>query len=155
MSENDISLRPITLEEYSTIQEQILADYNNKYVRFSDYSSNLIGIYFENILVGLLRLGLYAGNIAPDIYILEKYRGNHIAEYALQHSLALGENYPQFQYFWLTINPQNQSAMSVAKKLGWTRTYGFDEAMIAEGGEFFAIFETENPYYVEERSVKL
>lgn len=74
MNENDISLRPITLEEYNNIQEQIVRDYNENTQNFVNcfgyYSNDLIGIFFENILVGLMKLSKYANNISPDIYIL-------------------------------------------------------------------------------------
>ncbi len=169
-TEENMKLKSLTEKEYSTIQSTIIEEYNKtkeekkhgrnieNYVDFTSYTKSLIGIFINNVLVGLIRLQNFIKGKSIDYYILPTYRGNNIAGIALNKLTETINSFcPDCENFYININPNNTSSLRVIEKLGWQQDYSLDEIMLEEGGEFFSIYKMEQYKEIKltrERSLK-
>lgn len=146
---NEITLMPIDEKHFSEIAPTLNNDTKvNKFVSFY-YSKSTNGIIFNGEVIGLFTLNKFIeDNLTIHIALLEEFRNKGICGIILNKIVAeYGKSYPESEFFMANINYENKEAIRVLEKLKWPRTYRFDDIMNNEGGEFFIIYEKENPYY--------
>lgn len=149
ISSNDIALLPIDEKKFYEIKCLLNNDDKvNKFVSFYD-SKSTNGIILNGELIGLFTLNKFINdNLAIHIALLKKFRNKGIGGTTLNKIvIEYGKNYPESQFFLANIKYENQNAIHLLEKLGWSKTYAFDETMDNEGGEFFIIYQKENPNY--------
>lgn len=143
-----IDLYPITEEQFKKISFILNNDDDNQFVDFYN-SKSTIGIFMDNQIIGLFNLNKFINNtLAIHIALLKEFRNNGIGGIVFEKIVdEYGKTYPEIEFFIANIDYKNERAIKVLSKLNWTKTYKYDEIMINEGGEFFIIFEKNNPYY--------
>ena len=121
-----------------------------KFVNFT-YTDRTLGIYYNNLLVGLINgITFIEGNVALNIYILNDYRGKGIAQVATEKMVyEKGYLYEESKQIIANVLPSNESALKAIKSLGWKQTNEFDELMIDEGSDFYNIYTIDNPYHIK------
>lgn len=148
MEKEKITLTPIDEENFNIVSKKLNEDPEvNKFVSFYNVS-NTDAILVDNKIAGLFKLSRFIeGNMTIHIALLKEYRGKGIGGIAINKIVEeYGENYPDAQYFMGNMNYTNKRAIKSIEKLGWDRTYRYDEMMNDEGGEFFILYEKANPY---------
>lgn len=153
----DLYFEEVNEKQYALIQEEINREFkSNKennlpnFVNFTSYEKSTIGIYLNGALVGLFRLKSFIKGLTIDIYILPSYRGNGIANAALNQLVdEFGPCYPEADTFYANTSYGNLAANHAFQKLGWKEDHSFDERMMEEGGEFFKLYGKNNPYYIK------
>lgn len=142
-----IDLYPINDEQFSKIAT-ILNHDDNLFVNFYNVKST-IGIFMDNQIIGLFNLNKFINNtLAIHIALLKEFRNHGIGGIVFEKILEeYGQIYSDVEFFIANTDYKNERAIHFFYKLGWHQTYRYDEQMDNEGGEFFIIFEKENPYY--------
>ena len=138
----NIEILPIVKEDFLKIPKDNLTGFVN-FV----YADNLNGIYYNNKLLGLVKLSPVFGYLSIDIMILPKYRHLGIATYVLSKLLLDGQNYPNYEKLICLCSPKNIASNKLMQKLKWYQDSSYDDVMLNEGGEFFNIYYQKNPYY--------
>lgn len=145
----DIKLYPLKEEDSREIIDSLNNDPEvNKFVKFCN-SKDLNGVFFNNKLIGLFTLNKFINDtLAIHIALIKEYRNKKIGGKVLNKIVEeYGQTYPEVEFFLANMNYENKIAIKVLSNLGWSRTYKYDEDMENEGGEFFIIYEKQNPYY--------
>lgn len=138
----NIEILPIVKENFLEISKDNLTGFVN-FV----YSDKLNGIYYNNKLLGLVRLSPTFGYLSIDIMILSKYRRLGIATYVLSKIVLDGQNFPDYEKFICLCSPKNIASNKLMQKLNWYQDTSYDDVMLNEGGEFFYVYYKENPYF--------
>lgn len=139
-----VSLCQISEEDFNRVNDNLK---DQHYVKFS--YSNVIGIVYENNIVGLISMTPFIDeSLSISIAILNEYRGKGIASEACNTLFdTFASEYPNVKSFMYNSDSYNEASRKAAKKLGWERTYDYDQAMEDEGAEYFIIYRKYNPYY--------
>ena len=146
-------LKDLSLEDFNQVADTIKEEYEtseSNFLDFRTYYPNMVGIYVDNQVVGIMTTSPFVGQTSINIYILSKYRGKNYAGMATQMFVEqFGALYKDSPKFLINISPNNKKSLKVAEKLGWKQNFDYDEDLLNEGAEYFYVFEYPNPYYAK------
>lgn len=149
INNEEIKFAPITEEDFLRIATALNQDPEVKqFIQFYDKNST-IAIELGNQIIGLCSIIRFIGNnLAVHTALLKNYRNKGLGG-IIFYKIAqeYGKLYPKSEKFIANIDYRNQRAIQSLEKKGINRTDRFDELMNEEGGNFYIIYELDNPCY--------
>ena len=119
-----MNLKYLSEEEFKQISNIIKEEFQKNtidnpivYVDFQSFSNKMVGIYLDNVIIGIIKTAPFVRQTSLEIYILPEYRGNGITTKLQTIELELAKKL-DFDYIISMAHPNNIGSCKTLEKVG-------------------------------------